>query len=380
MADVIRVGLIGAHPTRGWAAAAHLPALAQLPEYRLAAVATTRMDSAEETARRHGVPQAFDDWRRMIAEAPLDAVIVAVKVPHHREMVLHAIAAGKHVFCEWPLGLSAAEAEAMRAAAEARGVRHMVGLQSHAHPVLAAARRLVENGAIGPVISATLVASLGNWWPQVAASEAYRFDPAFGATGLTVPGGHTLDAFLAVLGPFATFRAVLAAPHGEAVFTDTGERRAITAPTQLALAGRLANGAVASLHVKPDIRTPGGIRFEINGARGDLLITTAPPVGPAPVGIQRAELVLEAALGDARAFTACDVPDPEAAALAAVPAGAPRHTARLLRRFAAAIHTGSPATPDFATACDRHRLIEAIVASARAEHDASARAEHEASR
>jgi predicted dehydrogenase len=365
MMDAIRVGLVGAHPTRGWAAAAHLPALAHLPEFRLAAVATTRMDSARETAQRHGVPQAFDDWRRMLAEAGPDAVIVAVKVPHHREIVLASLEAGCHVFCEWPLGLSAAEAAEMRDAAEARGLRHMVGLQSHAHPVLAEAQRLVATGAIGRVVSATLVASLNNWWPQVASSEAYRFDPAFGATGLTVPGGHSLDAFLAVLGPFATLSAILAAPHAEMVFTDTGERRPIAAPTQLALSGRLACGGVASLHVKPDLRTPGGIRFEVNGTRGDLLIATRPPVGAAPVGIQRAELTLDAALEGEATWRRIDPPDPEEAALEAVPAGAPRHTARLLRRFAAAIATGRAAAPDFATALDRHRLIEAIAESAR---------------
>jgi predicted dehydrogenase len=360
MADVIRVGLIGAHPTRGWAAAAHLPALAHLPEYRLAAVATTRLESAQETARRHGVPLAFDEWRRMIADAPLDAVIVAVKVPHHRAMVLAALEVGLHVFCEWPLGLSAAEAEEMTSEAEARGLSHMVGLQSHAHPVLARARQMIAAGAIGEVSAATLVSSLHNWWPHVPSSEAYRFDASYGATGLTVPGGHTLDAFLTVLGPFATLAACLAAPHREVRFTDTGAHVPIGAPTQLVLAGTLRNGAAASLHVKPDIRTPSGVRFEINGTRGDLLIATRAPVGQAPVGIQRAELVLEAALEDSPRFAPVPVPED----LQDLPAGAPRHTGRLLRRFAAAIRGREAAEPSFATALDRHRLIEMITRAA----------------
>lgn len=360
MADVIRVGLIGAHPTRGWAAAAHLPALAHLPEYRLAAVATTRMDSAQETARRHGVPQAFDDWRRMIADAPLDAVIVAVKVPHHRAMVLAALEAGLHVFCEWPLGLSAAEAEEMAMAADARGLRHMVGLQSHAHPVLARAREMIAAGAIGEVIAATLVSSLHNWWPHVPSSEAYRFDASYGATGLTVPGGHTLDAFLTLLGPFATLAACLAAPHREVRFTDTGTHAPIGAPTQMVLAGTLPNGAAASLHVKPDIRTPSGVRFEINGTRGDLLIATRAPGGRAPVGIQRADLTLNAALEGDNGFETVVVPED----LLDLPAGAPRHTGRLLRRFAATILGGGRAEPGFTTALDRHRLIEMITRAA----------------
>jgi predicted dehydrogenase len=368
MAKAIRVGLVGAHPTRGWAQAAHLPALAGLPEFHLAAVATTRMDSAAETARRHGVPQAFDDARRMIAEAALDAVIVAVKVPYHREIVLDAIAAGLHVFCEWPLGLDVAEAEAMHLAAEARGVRHIVGLQSHVHPVLREARRLIAEGRIGRLLSATLVSSLRNWWPHVPESEAYRFDAHFGATGLTVPGGHSLDAMLVTLGQagaasFERFAATLGAPHGEMLLAETGERRRIAAPTQLALTGRFANDAIISLHVKPDVSVPSGIRFEINGTRGDLLIRTQPPIGRAPVGIQRAELLLEGAFEDTPAFEPLPVPDPEARLLAPIPTGAPRYTARLLHRFARAIETGDHAEPSFATALDRHRLIEAATNS-----------------
>ncbi len=357
----IRIGVVGAHPTRGWAQASHLPALAHLPEFALAAVATTRMESAAASAARFGAAAAFDDWRRLLAEAVPEAVIVAVKVPHHRAIVRAALEVGCHVFCEWPLGLDAAEAEEMRDAAASRGLVGMVGLQSHAHPVLAEARRLIAAGAIGRVVSATLVSSLNNWWPHVAASEAYRFDPAFGATGLTVPGGHTLDAFAAVLGPFARLAAQLGAPHREVAFTDTGTTAPIAAPTQLALAGELAGGAIASLHVKPDTRTPTGIRFEINGSAGDLRITTRPPVGTAPVGIQRAELVLEAALEGGTGFAEIALPED----LPEVPAGAPRHTARLLRRFAAAIRGGGPALPDFATALARHRLIEAITDSAR---------------
>ncbi|WP_270938188.1 Gfo/Idh/MocA family protein [Falsiroseomonas oryzae] len=360
----VRIGIVGAHPERGWAQAAHLPALRHLPEFELAAVATTRQESAEATARRHGVPHAYADWRRMIAEAELDAVIVAVKVPFHREIVLDAIRAGRHVFCEWPLGLDAAEAADMHAAASTAGVRHMVGLQSHAHPVLIQARDLVEDGAIGRIISCTLTASLNNWGPVLPAGEAYRMDARFGATGLTVPGGHTLDALCACLGGFAELSAVVATPQPVATLTPGNERIPVTAPTQLLVAGRLRSGAVASLHVKADIHAPTGLRFEINGTAGDLVVTTAPPIGNAPVGIQRAVLRLEAALQGSREFAAVPPADP-APLPDGMPGGAPAFTARLLRRFAAAIRSGRDATPHFATALDRHRLIEAVAEASR---------------
>ena len=361
----LRVGIIGAHPERGWARSAHIPALLALPEYRLAAVATTRQESAEATARRFGVEHAFGDWRRMLAEAALDLVIVAVRVPFHRDMVLAAAEAGTHVFCEWPLGLDAAEAAEMLRAVSARGLRHMVGLQSHVHPVLAHARDLVAAGAIGRVISATLVASLNNWGAVQPASEAYRFDARHGATGLTVPGGHSLDALCACLGRFDEVSAIVATPRGSATVAGTGEPIPVTAPTQVLVAGRLASGAVASVHVKADIHAPSGLRFEINGSDGDLVIGTAPPIGTAPVGIQRAALTLEGALQGSRTLAPLPIPDPADALPDAVPDGPPRFTGRLLRRFAAAIRAGSPAVPDFATALDRHLLLETVAAAAR---------------
>lgn len=65
----IRVGVVGANPNRGWSTSAHLPALAQLPEYEITAVATTRKESARETAERFGVPLAFDSADGRVAAA-----------------------------------------------------------------------------------------------------------------------------------------------------------------------------------------------------------------------------------------------------------------------------------------------------------------------
>jgi predicted dehydrogenase len=356
--DALRVGIVGANPARGWAQAAHIPALRALPQFRIAAVATTRQDSALATADRHGVPLAYDDWRRMIAEAPLDAVLVAVKVPAHLDIVLAAADAGLHVFCEWPLGLNAAEAAEMLRAVERRGVRHMVGLQSHVHPVLAAARDLVRQGAIGRVISTTLVASLGNWGPVLPAGEAYRMDARFGATGLTVPGGHTLDALVTCLGDFTDLSAVVATPQPVAVIAGTGEAVAVTAPTQLLVSGRLQGGALASVHVKADIHAPAGLRFDINGTEGDLLITSTPPIGASPVGIQRAELTLHGALRGSRHLV--PLPITPAELPAELSEGPPRYAALMLARFAHSIRTGEAMAPDFGTALARHRLLEAV--------------------
>ena len=170
----IRVGLIGASPDRGWAASAHIPALLALPQFTLAAVCTTRHQSADAVARKFGIPLALADAHAMIARPDIGLVIVTVKVPAHRALVLAALAAGKHVFCEWPLGLNTAEAEEMLAAARRSGVCHMVGLQGRAHPVLIRVRELVEQGHVGKLLSCTLVSSLATWGPSPPARRFTR--------------------------------------------------------------------------------------------------------------------------------------------------------------------------------------------------------------
>lgn len=100
--EPIRVGIIGADTKASWAGASHVPALAAQPEFRLAAVATRREESARSAAETFGADQWFADPMELIRDPDIDLVTVAVKVPAHRELVLAALAAGKAVYCEAP--------------------------------------------------------------------------------------------------------------------------------------------------------------------------------------------------------------------------------------------------------------------------------------
>ena len=117
----IRVGIVGASPNRGFASIAHVPALQALLEFEISAVCTTRQDSAEAAARHFGIPLAFSDPEKLASHPDVDLVTVSVKVPDHYRPVMAAIEAGKHVYCEWPLGRDTAEATRMLDAAERRG-------------------------------------------------------------------------------------------------------------------------------------------------------------------------------------------------------------------------------------------------------------------
>src|SRR5437762_3954844 len=153
MADKIRLGLIGASVTGTWSSRSHLPAVRASSEVELTAVCTTRADSAEAARQAYGARLAFDDYRKMIASPEIDAVAVVVRVPSHYAPTKAALEGGKHVYCEWPLGRTTAEAVELAALAKAKGLVTAVGLQARVNPALMHMREQVEAGFLGEVMA-----------------------------------------------------------------------------------------------------------------------------------------------------------------------------------------------------------------------------------
>ena len=108
-----------------------------------------------------------------------------------RAIVLAAIAAGKHVYCEWPLGRDVGEAREM-AAAVPRGIHVMIGLQGLFAPAVVEAAKLVASGAIGTPRVLRVFGSAAAWGDDTPAHGAYLQDKTSGATLETIGGGHTL--------------------------------------------------------------------------------------------------------------------------------------------------------------------------------------------
>ena len=131
----IRVGVIGANVSYGWGLRAHLPAILALPEFELAAVCTSRPETAAASQEKFGARLAFHDYREMVECADVDLVAVVVRVPHHYEMTMAALNAGKHVFTEWPLGANLAQAREMADLAREKGVRTLAGMQRRCSPL-----------------------------------------------------------------------------------------------------------------------------------------------------------------------------------------------------------------------------------------------------
>jgi len=119
----------------------------------LTAVCTTRADSAEAARRAYGARLAFDNYRAMIASPEIDAVAVVVRVPSHYAPVKAALEAGKHVYCEWPLGRTTAEAVELSALAKANRLVTAVGLQARVNPALMHMKELIEADFVGEVMA-----------------------------------------------------------------------------------------------------------------------------------------------------------------------------------------------------------------------------------
>jgi predicted dehydrogenase len=361
MPEPIRVGIVGASP-QSWAAAAHLPALVHLGEFAVTAVATTRPDSARAAAGRFGARHALASADELASHPEVDLVVVSVKVPAHAQVIRAALAAGKHVYAEWPLAVDLAEASALTSAAVAAGVVHAVNLQAYHSPGARFVADLLADGRIGPVESVSMTAAgdpLGG--SRIPRSLAWSTEPAAGNNLLTVMAGHALAALERVAGPLADVSAVLANLHDQVAVAETGELIANRVPGQVALHGRLASGALLSLSIHGgNAPAPGGFAITITGADGTLSITPADP-GHYP-GWAAWHVRLRGTDG---AVTDLPVPGRYRLVPAGVPAGPAANIAAMYREIARAISEGRPAHPGFGTAVHFHQTLAAIERAAR---------------
>jgi len=357
--STLGVGIIGISPVRGWAATAHIPALRALPNYEIRALSAHGMESARAAGEVFGVSAVFSDHEQLVAQPYIDVVAVTVKVPHHREFVSAALAAGKAVYCEWPLGRDLADARAMAALAAEQGVRTIVGLQARQAPAIEFVQKLLSDGYVGEVLSTTMV-GLSIPGDVVGQPNAYMLDKTNGANLLTVPVGHSLDILNYVLGEFADLSAVSDLRRPLITIEETGEQIVKTAADQIAVIGTLTSGATASVHIREAVAGGTGFLWEINGTDGTLRITAdaaLPEIFPLTVAGARgrnepAELAVPAALRQKwPALTSLE--------------GAPAYNVgRAYAAFAADIGNGTHTVPDFADAVRRHEVIAAIETSA----------------
>jgi predicted dehydrogenase len=355
-AERIRVGIIGANPERGWAAQAHIPALTSLSDdFAITALSTTRRESADAARQRFGVPAAFDNHEDLVNSPDVDVVAVTVKVPYHLELASAALAAGKAVYCEWPLGNGLDEAENLAARAREQGVLAVAGLQARSAPAVAYVRDLIEQSYVGEVLSTTLIGSGMGWGPTVEPYNVYLNDKTNGATMLSIALGHAADALCHCLGEVRELSATMTRRRTTFTIAGTGETEPMTAEDQIGVSGLLQGGAVFTIHYRGGVSRGTNLLWEINGTEGDLQLTAAG--GQAQIF----ELEVRGANGDQSALETLPVPKRYQWA---PPQGPSTNVAQAYARFARDYRESTHLCPTFEDAVTRHRMLDAIETAA----------------
>lgn len=229
----------------------------------LEVICTTTEKGAADKARQFGFKRSTADWRVLVEDPAVEAIVIASPQETHKDIALAAFAKGKHVFCEKPLGLSLDESRAMLAAAENSGCIHMVGFNYIRTPASQLARQIIARGEIGDVTflraehTEDFLADAdipGDWRTQGRAN---------GNMGDLSP--HIINAALALVGPITSLVADIKTVHA------TRGGVAVTNDDQSAIMCRFANGAMGQLFVsRVAAGRKMGYAYEIYGTKGSI--------------------------------------------------------------------------------------------------------------
>ena len=345
----MRIGIIGAG---GAARSIHLPGFRLCPDAEIAVLCEPDATAGKST----GIEEICADYGDVLSRRDIDAVVVATPNFLHREIVLAALAAGKHVLCEKPLALDRVGAEEMLRAAERAGKVHMTAFTYRFTPAIQYARHLVEQGELGDlrtVRAAYLMALSGH-------VLGWRSEKRLAGSGVLADiGSHLVHLVLWLAGDIRALTAT--------------ERRFREDPASdvedwVAFLAEFSSGACGTFEISRVAPGRGAgiteeIFIELYGTRGGLVFSLQDPLG------------LMAALGEdgkdpARPLRHYDVPD----ALLKLP-GSPRDVHAHDRRwgyrydqafqFIESVKLGQARAPSFADGARCQAVLDAALESAR---------------
>lgn len=288
MTKPLQVGIIGASAGGGWARESHVPAVQGLSGLELGAVVTRSQEGADAAATAFGARAGYADPQALFDDPDIDIVTVAVKVPDHHALVLGALGAGKHVYCEWPLSPTLGQAEELAAAARKAGVKVALGLQARFNPASRAAAALVAGGRIGRVLSARCYSTTLAWGAEIEPGMVFAEKPAAGVNLVIIQGAHSIDLAIALAGELSDLSGIAERQYPEPAVQ--GENRTVPRETfdHLLVQSRLAGGGTLAAEIvggRPAGATP--FRLEITGDKGELALE-----GGAPRGFQSGQMTL----------------------------------------------------------------------------------------
>jgi predicted dehydrogenase len=262
----IGIGIVGG----GYMGKAHSVAMAAVGAVfdtalrpSLEMICTTTDAGAADKARQFGFKRSTSDWRVLVDDPAVQAIVIASPQETHHAIALAAFAQGKHVLCEKPLGLTQAESAEMVAAAESSGCIHMVGFNYIRTPASQLARQIIARGEIGDISFLRAEhtedflgdASIpGDWRTQGRAN---------GNMGDLSP--HIINAALALAGPITSLVADIATVH------QTRGGVTVTNDDQSSILCRFKNGAMGQLFIsRVATGRKMGYAYDIYGTKGSI--------------------------------------------------------------------------------------------------------------
>jgi predicted dehydrogenase len=202
----IKVGVIGC----GYIAEeAHLPNLLSCPEAELTAIADVRHERLLTIGKKFCVKKLYTDYHDMLKNNLIDAVVVCVPTFLHHKVVVDALEAGKHVFCEKPMATTLDEADEMILAARKNNVKLMIGHNFRFLPNHRIAKEWVHKGKIGKVFYVRAQFASPGPYGAPGITSSFYFDPSKGGGVLFDAGYHLIDLLLWMFGDITEVRACI---------------------------------------------------------------------------------------------------------------------------------------------------------------------------
>lgn len=291
----LRVAVVGL----GFGAKVHVPAF--LSEgWEIPVLWSRRLERAREQAAAFGIPDATDDYAALVARTDLDAIAIATPPSAHHEMVMAALAAGKHVLCEKPFALNSAEAREMYEAARAAGLTGMVAHEFRFTPQRLFVRQLLDEGYVGNPQIVQMELFMGGRAP--ATPTPLGAGAAEGGGMLGALGSHFIDGLRQWLGDATEASGLLRCLRPDRTDPATGAIVQTDAEDTFQFALTFANGAVAAMNMTFAAGPGTGGRTFVTGSDGSLLATQR-GANPEPDGV-----VLGAKVGE-RTLAELPMPD-----------------------------------------------------------------------
>ena len=341
----IRVAVLGT----GFGAAAHIPALNALPEAEVVGVCARHQDHAIETAARYRIPMATTDFRALVQDGDVDAVIVAAPPYLHHQMTLAALAAGKHVLCEKPMARNIAEARDMVKMVASAGVIAMVNHEFRFLPIRQRIRELIEEGYIGTPQAATLTVFRSSLADPNGRAFGWLMEQEKAGGMLGATGSHHIDALRWWFGEITGVAGATATMVTHRRLPDSSAMGRVDADDNYAFILRFGNGALATVHVTTTAAVDSAEEIVLSGSDGMLMAHG----DTALYGSRRGQGPL----------TELEVPERLTKTVGTFSHPLAQPTALLQRAWIKAIRTGQPAAPTFPDGAKVQEVLDGVARS-----------------